>query len=57
MANVYRNLTDVRLTARPNMVLIDPKGEIYAAAQKFNERQQTYRLVQIDFTNPATSVR
>ena len=56
MANIYRNLKDPNLIQRPNMVIIDPKGEIYQNALKFNHKDQHYELLQIDFTNPKNSL-
>lgn len=56
MANIYRNLKDPKLIQRPNMVIIDPKGEIYQNALKFNHKDQHYELLQIDFTNPKNSL-
>lgn len=56
MANIYRNLKDPNLIQRPNMVIIDPKGEIYQNALKFNHKNQHYELLQVDFTNPKNSL-
>lgn len=55
LGNLFRNLIDHNLTIRPNMVVIDPKGELYQNAFWYNQTFRHYRLVLIDFKNPETS--
>lgn len=56
LGNIYRNLCDPKLHQRPNMLIIDPKGELYENAMHFNQKDKNYRLVQLDFTQPEKSI-
>lgn len=55
LGNIYRNLNDLSIEERPNMVIIDPKGELYENSIKFNKKN-FYNLIQLDFTNPDESI-
>ena len=55
LGNIYRNFCDPNLKERPNMLIIDPKGELYENAVHFNQKEQHYQLLQLDFTNPEIS--
>lgn len=56
LANLYRNLNDENLEIRPNMVVVDPKGELYENSLKVNPKKY-YDLIQLDFTNPKKSIK
>ena len=56
LGNIFRNLTDPNLMIRPNMVVIDPKGELYENAFLYNQAAKHYNLIQIDFKNPESSI-
>ena len=56
LPNIYRNLNDEQLEVRPNMLIIDPKGELYENSLKMNKKNY-YNLVQIDMTNPNKSIK
>lgn len=56
LANLYHNLNDENLETRPNMVVVDPKGELYENSTKVNSKNY-YDLIQLDFTNVKKSIK
>lgn len=57
LSNIYRNLNDPNLINRPNMVIIDPKGELYDNSVYMNKKNNNYNLVRLDLTNPKKSIK
>lgn len=58
LANLFRNFNDPNLKNHPDMLVIDPKGELYQSSIEMNKlnNNSKYELVRLNFADPNQSI-